>query len=501
MTATASVIPDLAAARAWSAQQEAVFAWFEDVTRLRAVVRARAGTGKTTTIIEGINRAPEQRILLCAFNKKIAEELQRRIANPRAEAKTLHALGNAIVKRNWEDVRIDSERGRRLAKVAAGGDSAPDAMVSLVAKLATLGKEMVPFAKDSTALHGVAEDMDCVPDDEWQEEGWTLARVAQCAFRAMGLACKRDGTIDFSDMLFLPLRHKWVSGRFELVVVDECQDMNAAQLYLALKLVKEGGRLIVVGDDRQAIYRFRGADSDSMDRIKKAMNAEELPLNITYRCPKAVVAEAQRLVPDFQAAATAPEGVVSALPIAKLAETAQPGDAILSRKNAPLVRVCLSILRRGVRAKVEGKDVGAGLVALVKKLKAKSMPEFLTKLTKWEEKETARAQALGGEKAERKVGEVQDKAETLKALAEGLTGVKELEARITDLFSDDTGKRDDVVVCSSVHRSKGLEWKRVFVLWETLLSKAGGQGEEENIEYVAITRAKHELVKVEGKNW
>lgn len=58
-----------------------------------------------------------------------------------------------------------------------------------------------------------------------------------------------------------------------------------------------------------------------------------------------------------------------------------------------------------------------------------------------------------------------------------------------------------MVFCSSVHRSKGLEWKRVFVLWETLMSKPGGQGEEENIEYVAVTRAKEELVKVEGKNW
>lgn len=374
------------------------------------MVRARAGTGKTTTIIEGINRAPEQRILLCAFNKSIASELQARIANPNAEAKTLHALGFGIVKRNWENVQPDPERGKRLARKAAGGDKAPDAMVALVAKLATLGKEMVPYAKKPSDLYEVAEDMECVPDEDWQDDGWTMERVAKCALQAMSLATVRDGTIDFSDMLFLPLRQKWANGRYELVVVDECQDMNAAQLYLALKLVREGGRLIVVGDDRQAIYRFRGADSGSLDRIKKAMNAEELPLTITYRCPKAVVAEAQRLVPDYQAAPTAPEGVVSALPIAKLAETAKPGDAILSRKNAPLVRVCLSILRRGVRAKVAGKDVGAGLVALVKKLKAKSMPEFLAKLSKWEERETARAQALGGDKAERKMGEVQDKA-------------------------------------------------------------------------------------------
>src|SRR5207249_57292 len=72
------------------------------------VVRARAGTGKTTTIIEGVNRAPEQSILLCAFNKKIAEELNRQLNNPRAEAKTLHSLGLQMIRREWRGIPVAS---------------------------------------------------------------------------------------------------------------------------------------------------------------------------------------------------------------------------------------------------------------------------------------------------------------------------------------------------------------------------------------------------------
>lgn len=492
-------------ARTWSTQQEAVFEWFRNPERKRAVVRARAGTGKTTTIIEGLSHAPEKRMLLCAFNKRIADELQAKIGTERAEAKTLHGVGFAYVRRNWENARVDGSRGKHLALEACGGQAAPDAMVALVARLSGLVKEMAPHAATPDDVLDVAESMDCLPDEEWEDDGWTPKRVAKCALRAMDLAAKKDGTVDFSDMLWLPLRHGWARGNWDLVVVDECQDMNAAQIELALKSVTKGGRVIVVGDDRQAIYGFRGADSGSLDRLKEAMGAEELPLTTTYRCPKVVVAEAQRLVPDYTAAATAPEGKVESLPVAKLAESATPGDFVLSRKNAPLVRVCLSILRTGTRAKVEGWDVGKGLVTLVRKLKPKSLPHFLEKLEAWEAKEKDRAAKLKKERAEVKRAEVEDQAETLRVLADGLSGVVELEARIEHLFADDAAGNRSQVVCSSVHRSKGLEAPRVFVLRSTFVKKdkdgkAKPQSPEEgNIEYVAITRAQECLTWVDGE--
>lgn len=485
-------------AREWSAQQQAIFEWFRNPERKRAVVRARAGTGKTTTIIEGLSHAPERKMLLCAFNKRIADELSRKITTDRAEAKTLHGVGFACVRRNWETVRVDGSRGKRLALEAAG-NSAPDAMIGLVARLAGLLKEMAPLAQDLDTAVAIAEDMDCLPDEDWEDDGWTVERVAACALKAVEAAGRRDGTVDFSDMLYLPLRHGWVRGQWNLVVVDECQDMNAAQIELATRSVRKGGRIIVVGDDRQAIYGFRGADSGSLDRLKAKMKAEELPLTLTYRCPKAVVAEAATLVPDYCAAETAPAGEVDALPMAKLAESARPGDFVLSRKNAPLVRVCLSILRTGTRAKVEGRDVGKGLVALVKKLKAKTIPQFVEKLEAWEEREQARAAKLKPETAKRKAAEIEDQAETLRTLSEGLTDVQELETRIEHLFADDAAGTRGQVVCSSVHRSKGLEAPRVFVLRSTLADPETAGREEANIRYVAITRAQARLTWVDGE--
>ena len=486
-------------------------------------------THNTTTIIEAITHAPESRILLCAFNKRIAVELQNRLANPAAEAATLHSVGFACVRRYWERVRIDDKSARKewLAREACG-QQAPDAMIRLVMKLHTLGREMMPLVTSPEALRQLAYAHDCVPDDDWAQDGYDVDWICQKSVEAMHLAAEnrpRATGIDFSDMLFLPVRNRWLRPRYDLVIVDECQDLNVTQLLIAQGVAS--GRMAVVGDNRQACYAFRGADSGSLDRLKTELQATELGLTTTYRCGQKIVAVAAALVPDFQAAPTNAPGTVSHIAIGDLAARVAIGDFVLSRKNAPLASVALKILRAGKRCKIEGRDIGAGLHALINKLaKGKgrdSMPEFLGKLTTWEQKEIARAEK-SGDQAETRIERVRDQADTIRALAESLSGVPELQARIEDLFSDGGGPR---VVCSSVHRSKGLEADRVFVLEDTLIREApckcghwGGTHErdsgcgkckckkfsedpqrkieEQNIEYVALTRAKHELVWVEG---
>ena len=460
------------------------------------MVRARAGTGKTTTILEGISYAPEGKILLAAFNKKIAEELKLKLKNSNAEAKTLHSIGFGFILRNWTNVTVDADRGLRLARQAMG-NSAPDPIVLLVKRLAEKGKNMFPFPTEAQMVD-TAYAFDLEPDEQWEEDGWNIDAVVIGAMRAMELACVKDGTIDFDDMVFLPVRNKWVKGRYDMVVIDEAQDMNATQITLARGICKPTGRIFVIGDDRQAIYGFRGADSGSIDRLKKELNATETGLTITYRCPKMIVKSAQKLVPDYVAAPTAPEGVIEDIGFEKLHELADRGNFVLSRKNAPLAKVCLRLLRHGKRAMIEGKDVGNSLVALVKRVGGKSMPDFLTKLTKWEEKQIKRFKAIGKKSAEDKIEGVRDQAETLRALAEGMAGLKELQTRISSLFTETPGGKADYIICSSVHKSKGLESDTVFILRDTLYPGGRMDLEEQNIEYVAITRAKRKLVWVNG---
>lgn len=526
--------------RAWSLQQQAIFAWFSgdwsaveaaigrpltDEEKKHLVVRARAGTGKSTTIAEATAHAPEQRILVAAFNKKIAEEMTSKLANPNAESKTLHSVGFSAIKR-FTNVRIDSERGRREEDLAyAVAPSAPDPILALIGKLCSKAREIAPLATAPDEVVELAYAFDLVPGEEWAEAGFGLDFICRAAVDALEYAANNRPAsgIDFADMIFLPVRKGWLLPTYDLVVVDEAQDMTIAQLLIARGVCR--GRIAVVGDNKQAIYRFRGADSESLDRLKAELGALELGLTTTYRCGRSIVALAKELVPDYEAGPENPEGEVATIGIGQLVEKAEASDFVLSRKNAPLMKIALAFLRANKRAKVAGKDVGASLRKLVKQLAtgkaASSLPELLGKLSAWEEREIARAMKAGEKKAEARIESVQDLADTLRALAEDLRGVPELLARIEDLFVDEPGRQ--YIVCSSVHRSKGLEADRVFVLADTLMpmvacscghrhrgqacdrcactayrADAKAQQEEINIAYVAYTRAKQQLFLVRG---
>jgi superfamily I DNA/RNA helicase len=346
---------------------------------------------------------------------------------------------------------------------------------------------------------------ECEPEEMWARSGFTAETVEMYALQAMELAAnvQRGATIDGSDMIFLPVRNGWLTPMYDLVVIDEAQDMTTAQLEIAQGVANPGGRICVVGDDRQAIFGFRGADSDSIDRLKRELGAAELGLTTTYRCGKAIVEVAKHYVADFQAGTNNPEGEVSSLPMQALFTEAGPGNYILSRVNAPLVSIAMKLLRNGKRTRIAGKDIGKGLIGLVRKFKAKSVPDFLDKVLGWQEKQTNRIQgmilkATNGKKAtlQTKLGDVIDQAEMLMALAEEAKSVTEIERNIELLFTDDGLGAAGMITCSSVHKAKGLEAEKVFVLEDTLRYHSL---EEENIVYVAITRAKQHLIFVSDK--
>jgi superfamily I DNA/RNA helicase len=493
---------------AWSVQQESVFSFFVDSPD-HLVVRARAGTGKTTTIVEAVKRwlaaNPNKTSVVCAFNVRIAEELKRRFVGYPVEVKTLHAIGFACCRRYRDRLVIEDPkkvavtRKDSLAQKVCGR-TAPDSVLRLVSKLHTLGREVAPHACKEGDLTALAISHDCEPDEALERMGFGLDYVEKRALEAMELAAdvKSGDTIDFSDMIFLPVRNGWLVKQWDLGVVDEAQDMTTAQLEIAQGC---SDRMVVVGDNCQAIYGFRGADSDSLDRLKAELNATERGLTVTYRCGQEIVRVAQGWVPDFEAGPQNPEGTVRTLGREKLTESAQAGDFILSRVNAPLVSIAMSLLRSGKRARVAGRQIGKDLVAILKKMKANSVPQLLARIEAWSEREQSRqrakmAVAVNGRREAilSKIEDIVDQAEMLTALADGARNVEEIYTRAENLFSDDGLGIAGVITCSSVHKAKGLEADRVFVLKDTLRETSQ---EECNICYVACTRAKSELVWVQ----
>lgn len=506
------------AAFTWSAQQIAIFSWFSKTQSFfddplqvavdvngNLVVRARAGTGKTTVIIEGAKQSPAKSILICAFSKIIQEELQFRIGRnyPHITAKTLHSVGLSCITKVMPKIRwkFTNERADWLAEQVCG-QTVPDQIKRLVSKLHTKGREIAPHARKVGDLTAIAINFECEPEQSWSRSGFGLEYVETKALEAMVLASQvKDGElIDGSDMIFLPVRNSLMVPMFDEVIVDEAQDMTVAQLEIARGVLRPGGRMAIVGDDRQAIFAFRGADSGSLDRLKGELNAAELGLTQTRRCGRRIVELAATLVPDFEAADGNPEGTIDNLHIDRLVETAARGDFILSRVNAPLVPIAIKLLRAGKRARVAGQDIGRGLKALVRKMRASSVDNFLVKVEQWRAREVARLQVqaeavTNGRKAafQNKMEIVNDQAEMLVSLSDNATSMANIEERIDFLFTDDGLGEKGVITCSSVHRAKGLEANRVFVLADTLRNN---NQEELNIQYVAITRAKSTLVMV-----
>lgn len=484
----------------WSTEQDAIFDWFQNGTG-NLVVRARAGTGKTTTIKHGVSLAPERSILMAAFNQRIAKELKAAVdglGRDGVEAKTLHGLGLRYVRlrQNWPGVRVDNGRDEDIAADVCGRE-APDDAVKLVQELASKAKAVEPMTRSARVLERVAKRFRIDADEEMASRGYGDKWIAEHALAAMRRACDEDGSISFDDMMYVPVRMKWVRPWFDMVVIDEAQDMSYVQLLLAQQACKRSGRIVVVGDDRQAIYSWRGADSDSLDRLKDELDARELGLRTTYRCGRVIVERAQQLVPDYNAAPTAHNGEIQTMDVAGMLASVQPGDYVLSRKNAPLVTVCMSLLREGVPARVAGRELGKQIMRLIHKIVKRdgsTTAELLKRLGEWEETQMAKARAFK-RKAEReeREREVEDNAEVIRALAAGTTLVDEIDDKLDALCAEDPA---GVVVCSSVHKAKGLESDRVFVLSATLRR---GQREEENIEYVAVTRARHTLVEVTGE--
>jgi hypothetical protein len=155
--------------------------------------------------------------------------------------------------------------------------------------------------------------------------------------------------------------------------------------------------MIFVGDPCQAIYGFTGADSDAMDQLRAATNAITLPLTVTYRCPKAIVAEANKLVPDIVAHEDAPQGIVRSIEYdGMFGENLSKDDVVLCRNTAPLVQLAYTFLAKGIACRVEGRAIGEGLAKLAKRWKLSGLAALLTKLEDFEAKQSVYVQGPRG---------------------------------------------------------------------------------------------------------
>lgn len=480
-----------------SKYQRAVYQFIKSC-KGNAVVEAVAGSGKSTTIVNAIDIIPaEKNILFLAFNKSIVKELQKKIGNkPNCDIKTLHSLGFKQMVYYYHSEVDDSkyrtylndgiESGKFHMSDSSYGDNSKEDWKRNIMQLVDLGR--VNLCKNVSELDDIAFKFQLMLIDNECDIAWKIIEWGKT----------KTDSIDYTDMIYLPLVLKVRMWRYDWVFIDECQDLNAAQRELFLRCIKSDGRFIAVGDRMQSIYGFSGADEESFNKLKAIPKTAKLPLSICYRCDKSIIEKAKQYVPQIQARDDADDGVVDFN--AKIADV-KDGDMILCRVTAPLVKLCIQYIGSGVKAYVKGRDVGINLINMIKKTKKKNIvdcyPVFEKEASKIIDRIVNKTHCTEKEAMENTMYTTyQDKVQAIQILAEGLNTCDEVMVHIEEIFQDDNVQG---ICLSTIHKSKGLENDRVFVLCpEKLLLKNAMRipwmaQQEYNLIYVLITRAKHFL--------
>ncbi len=278
----------------------------------RQLVLAGAGSGKTRVLVHRIawliqvEHASPHSILSVTFTNKAAAEMRHRIEqllgiNPAGMwVGTFHGLAHRLLRAHWQEAGLaenfqilDSDDQQRLVK--------------RVIRELGLDEQRWPARQAQWFINGQKDEG--LRPQHIQAGGDLFLGTMLKIYEAYEAACARAGVIDFSELLLRALdlwRDKpgllaHYQRRFRHILVDEFQDTNAVQ-YAWLRLLAQGGdSLMVVGDDDQSIYGWRGARIENIQQFSSDFaDAETIRLEQNYRSTAGILKAANALIANNQ---------------------------------------------------------------------------------------------------------------------------------------------------------------------------------------------------------
>lgn len=446
------------------------------------LVRALAGTGKTSTIEYILRQMPAQPALYIVFNKKNADEAADRMPST-TTVRTINGVGHRIWSKTCAgSITVDPKKTQKIFKddvIAALSRPAQQEAwdvywevvhaVALAKAYGYVPSGIFPNARrlmDREGLQGHLEER--LDELTWDLIDTTLAISIRQAYK---------GLIDYNDQIYMPALFGGTPPRFPLVTVDELQDWSPTNHALLDRLVT--GRLIGVGDDAQSIYAFRGARSGGMADAQARFKMTPMDLSVSFRCPQAVVEAARWRVPHFKW--INPGGHVEYL--TELDATQLDDDAVfICRNNAPLFRLAINLLSHGRSVRVAGTDIGPKLLGVLRKLgpETLSRSSVLSAISNWLVEREAKGSTTAA-----------DMADCLRVFAERGSNLGQAIA-----VAEHTLKQAGSIRLMTGHKSKGLEFDTVYLL-DPWLCRDDEQ--DMNLRYVMQTRSKDKLFEIDSE--
>lgn len=518
------------------------------------IIDAVAGSGKTTTIIESIGFVDRNKTLLfCAFNKSIRDEIQSRISEKGFEnivVKNLHQLGYEILKTNSDiDYTVEVNKYEKiissLIKTSLefelknylklyGVNLEPKSSFeeSILKKHITSFKNKLSECVNKTRLtlckntfldfkemviHFGIIDVAKTSTEVLDKVIEVLSKSTNQILEIGNLKAQRSKNIDLTDMIYLPKHFElYPKKTYDILFVDECQDLSKAQLAVALKYVRKNGRVIAVGDPYQSIYGFTGADIESFSRFERLLkNHNKLTLSYCFRCPNNVIEFAQNFRADIKPFKDK-DGIIEKIEFNQVNSLAQESDLIICRTKAPLTSLLFILLECNKQVNIHQDDINDlfnELRFLFSKEELSTVDVFRNGFDFFEKikerniyfvEHNAKKMTNASQKEDyikeetsyviRRVNFLQRQS----SIHIDVKTINDLIKRLENLITES----EKAIKLSTIHKAKGLENKRVFILdfdklplmkddhkpWETI--------QENNLKYVALTRTKHTLYLV-----
>lgn len=276
------------------------------------LVLAGAGTGKTTTIIGKVRYLLKSKIcspseiLVLSFTNASASEMQRRLAEETGEkiaACTFHKLGLALLTE--AEGQTPKITDCQLQKFCLSYLQRPE-VASLPLVLEKDPEELAQTLETAISLlknNGLQmEDLKKKAQKSTEStENLAFLQLLEPVYRAYQTKLLQSREVDFSDMILLAaqaVKKGGASVPFQVVIVDEYQDISGARLKLLLEMRKKRNfDLFCVGDDWQSIYRFAGSDVGYILKFEKYFGPTSIhKIETTYRFPQSLIDVSSRFV-------------------------------------------------------------------------------------------------------------------------------------------------------------------------------------------------------------